>query len=63
MKKKVSEILKLLNQDDWILKNQKGSHRHFVHLTKKGKVTIAGKPSKMLEDGTVSSIFKQAGWK
>lgn len=40
---KVKEILKLLSEDGWILKNQRGSHRQFVHPTKLGKVTVNNK--------------------
>ena len=37
MKKKVKEVLKLLNDEGWELKRTKGSHRQFVHPTKKVK--------------------------
>ncbi|WP_435791840.1 type II toxin-antitoxin system HicA family toxin [Elongatibacter sediminis] len=40
-----------------------GFHRPFEHPNKKGLVTVAGKPSDDLAPGTISSIFKQAGWK
>jgi predicted RNA binding protein YcfA (HicA-like mRNA interferase family) len=64
MKKyKVSEILKLLKDDDWELINQEGSHRQFKHPTKKGKVTVNQKPSDTLSQEILNSIFKQAGWK
>ena len=50
MKKfKVSEVLKMLSDEGWYLSDQKGSHRQFKHLTKKGKVTANGKPSETLE--------------
>jgi predicted RNA binding protein YcfA (HicA-like mRNA interferase family) len=41
---KVRDILKLTESDGWVLKNQEGSHRHFVHPTKPGKVIVAGNP-------------------
>ena len=64
MKKlKVFEILKMLSDDGWYLQNQKGSHRQFKHPTKKGKVTINGKPSDTLEQFILNIIFKQAGWR
>jgi predicted RNA binding protein YcfA (HicA-like mRNA interferase family) len=40
---------------------QKGSHRHFKHPTKPGKVTLPGKPSDDLPEGTYRSILRQAG--
>ena len=60
---KVSDILKLLRDDGWILVHQKGSHRQFHHPTKKGKVTINGKASSDLSQELLNSIWKQAGWK
>ena len=64
MKKlKVNEVLKMLRDDGWYLSDQKGSHRQFKHLTKKGKVTINGKPSETLEQFILNNIFKQAGWR
>ncbi len=61
---KVSEILKMLSDDDWYLHAHKGtSHRQFKHPSKKGKVTVNGKPSDTLNQFVLNSIFKQAGWK
>ncbi|MEG1648451.1 MAG: type II toxin-antitoxin system HicA family toxin [Rikenellaceae bacterium] len=59
---KVSEILKMLKKDGWMIVSQKGSHRQFKHPTKKGRVTINGKTSDTLEQFLLNSIFKQAGW-
>ena len=58
---KVSEILRLLEQDGWVLKRVTGSHRHYTHPTKPGLVTVAGKPSATLKPKTEASILKQAG--
>lgn len=64
MKKlKVFEILKMLGDDGWYLNSQKGSHRQFKHPTKKGKVTVNGKPSDTLEQFILNNIFKQTGWR
>src|SRR5688572_14188124 len=41
---KVSEVLRLLKDDGWVLVRTKGSHRQFKHPTKSGRVTLAGKP-------------------
>jgi predicted RNA binding protein YcfA (HicA-like mRNA interferase family) len=46
---KVSEIVRLFEQDGSMLKRTTGSHRHFTHPTKTGLVTLAGKPSTTLE--------------
>jgi predicted RNA binding protein YcfA (HicA-like mRNA interferase family) len=58
---KVKAIIELLEQDGWVQVAQKGSHRQFKHLTKRGKVTVAGKASKELPPGTLKSILRQAG--
>lgn len=64
MKKlKVSEVLRMLIDDGWYLTDQKGSHRQFKHTTKKGKVTVNGKPSETLDQFLLNIIFKQAGWR
>ncbi|MCD8385574.1 MAG: type II toxin-antitoxin system HicA family toxin [Bacteroidales bacterium] len=60
---KVSEVIKLLRKDGWVLAYTKGDHRQFKHPDKSGKVTVAGKPSDTLEQDILNSIWKQAGWK
>jgi predicted RNA binding protein YcfA (HicA-like mRNA interferase family) len=60
---KVSEILKMLRDDGWVLIQQQGSHRQFKHPTKKGKVTVNKKPNETLSQEILNSIYKQAGWK
>jgi predicted RNA binding protein YcfA (HicA-like mRNA interferase family) len=60
---KVSEILRLLADDGWVLVATRGSHRQFKHPTKVGRVTVPGKPSDELAPGTLNSIRKQAGLK
>jgi predicted RNA binding protein YcfA (HicA-like mRNA interferase family) len=48
---------------DGFLVATRGSHRQYEHLTKPGRVTIAGKPSDDLAPGTLNSILRQAGLK
>lgn len=60
---KVRDILKLINDDGWWLDRTRGSHRQFKHATKRGLVTVAGKPGDDLAPGTQNSILKQAGLK
>lgn len=57
------DILKMIAKDGWVLKSIEGSHRHFVHPTKSGKVTVPGHDKKDLPPKTVNSILKQAGLK
>lgn len=58
---KTSRILKLLAKDGWYLVHQVGSHRQFRHPTKKGKVTVNGKPSDDTWGDELKSIEKQSG--
>lgn len=59
----VREAIRTVQRDGWRLVATKGSHRQYRHPTKPGKVTIAGKLSKDLPQGTWNSILKQAGLK
>ena len=64
MKKyKVSDVLAMLKEDGWFLDAFQGSHRQFKHPTKKGKVTVNGKPRDTLSQFILNNIFKQAGWR
>ncbi|MFK8302689.1 type II toxin-antitoxin system HicA family toxin [Capnocytophaga stomatis] len=57
-----SDVIRLLSDDGWYLDSTKGSHHHFKHPTKKGKITVPH-PKKDLPQGTVNAILKQAGLK
>ena len=60
---KVSEVLRMLKDDGWVLVATRGSHRQFKHPTKPGRVTVAGKSSDELAPGTLNSILKQSDLK
>ena len=59
---KPREMEKLILADGWIFKSQEGSHRHYVHPTKPGKVTIPFH-CKDISKCTEKSILRQAGLK
>jgi predicted RNA binding protein YcfA (HicA-like mRNA interferase family) len=63
MPTKVREAIKAVEDDGWYYIGSTGSHRHFKHPTKPGKVTIPGKPNDTLAPGTWISIQRQAGLK
>lgn len=63
MPKTVREAIRIVEADGWFLSRQNGSHRQYVHATKPGVVTIAGKNKQDLDPGTYNSILKQAGLK
>ena len=54
------EVIKLIEQDGWYLVKIVGSHHHFSHMTKKGKVTVPH-PKKDLSKVVLKSIEKQSG--
>ncbi|WP_367339669.1 type II toxin-antitoxin system HicA family toxin [Aminivibrio sp.] len=54
------EVIRQLEADDWYLLKIEGSHHHFKHPTKPGKVTVPH-PRKNLHPKTYKSILKQAG--
>ena len=57
---KVRDILKLIEADGWFLDRTRGSHRQYKHPSKRGLVTVPGKPGDDLAPGTQNSILKQA---
>lgn len=56
------EAEKLLLKDGWYFVKQVGSHKHYKHPIKPGKVTIPFH-SGDIDRGTFDSILKQAGLK
>jgi predicted RNA binding protein YcfA (HicA-like mRNA interferase family) len=56
------EIERIIMSDGWRYKNSKGSHNHYIHPTKPGKVTIL-MHSGDLDKTTIKMIMKQAGLK
>lgn len=58
---KVRDIIAEVEADGWVFYNQEGSHRHYRHPTKPGKVTISGKPGDDLSKGRYYDILRQAG--
>ena len=60
---KVREVIKLLENDGWFPHKTKGSHRHFKHPTKPGKVTVPGQMGKDIQPRTLNYILKQASLK
>lgn len=59
---KPKEMEKIIMADGWILKSQEGSHKHYIHPVKRGKVTIPFH-CKDLPKGTENAVLKQAGLK
>ena len=60
MERNSRRLIRILERDGWRLVNVTGSHHHFEHPTKKGKVTVTH-PRKDIPVGLVIAILKQAG--
>lgn len=56
------QSIRALERDGWYRVGQTGSHVHFMHETKPGKVTVPH-PVKDLPIGTLKSIEKASGVK
>lgn len=54
------EVIAMLKADGWELKTVVGSHHHYVHPVKKGKVTVKH-PCKSIPIKTLQCIAKQSG--
>jgi predicted RNA binding protein YcfA (HicA-like mRNA interferase family) len=54
------KLIALLLDDGWTEAGITGSHHHFKHPAKPGKITVPH-PKKDLPTGTIRSILKQAG--
>lgn len=59
---KVKELVRILKDDGWQKKEQRGSHLQLIHPVKKGKVTIPVHGGDVPK-GTLNAILKQAGLK
>lgn len=54
------EVIEILKEDGWYEVACVGSHHHFKHPTKPGRVTVPA-PQKDYPIKTLKSIFRQAG--
>lgn len=60
---KVREVIRLLEQDGWVLVITRGSHRQLEHSTKPGRVTVSGNLGDDMPKRTFASVKRQAGLK
>jgi predicted RNA binding protein YcfA (HicA-like mRNA interferase family) len=56
------DIIRELEADGWFYCGATGSHHHFKHALKAGKVTVPH-PRRDLHPKTLRSIYRQAGLK
>ena len=54
------ELERIIKKDGWYLDSSNGSHMHYKHREKKGKVTIPNHPGD-LDPKTVKSVLRMAG--
>lgn len=60
---KFKEAIKMLEADGWVHCVTKGSHHHYKHPIKPGKVTVPIPKHDDIDPRTLESIKKQAGLK
>ncbi|MGD1319517.1 type II toxin-antitoxin system HicA family toxin [Chryseobacterium sp. 2R14A] len=60
---KVSQLLKVLEEDGWYLRRHGKKHDIYVHPTKEDFLQLPRHPSSELKKGTEESILKKAGLK
>jgi predicted RNA binding protein YcfA (HicA-like mRNA interferase family) len=54
------DVIKIIEKDGWYYHTTVGSHRHYKHPTKKGKVTVKY-PAKSFPPKTIRNMEKQSG--
>jgi predicted RNA binding protein YcfA (HicA-like mRNA interferase family) len=59
---KSADVIAALKADGWFVVSTKGSHVHFKHAQKPGRVTVPH-PKRDLPIGTLKSIERQAALK
>ena len=57
-----TDLMRLIEEDGWVLVRINGSHHHYRHPIKSGGTTIKH-PEKDTPPGTANSILRQAGLK
>jgi predicted RNA binding protein YcfA (HicA-like mRNA interferase family) len=57
---KVRDVIRRLERDGWYQIKSKRGHRNFKHPTKRGRVTVPGRPNDDVAPGTLKSIWRQA---
>ncbi|HUS90849.1 MAG TPA: type II toxin-antitoxin system HicA family toxin [Phycisphaerae bacterium] len=58
---KYRDLVRAIERDGWVRVAQRGSHRQYRHASKKGRVTVAGKPNADVPPGILRSVLRQAG--
>jgi predicted RNA binding protein YcfA (HicA-like mRNA interferase family) len=55
------DVERLLQTYGFVLKDQRGSHKHYEHPSKGTKVTIVGAAGDEMKKGTLYKVLKTAG--
>lgn len=63
MTKKVYEVIDLLEAEGWHYIGTKGDHHKFFKKGARRPIIVAGKRNDDLAEGTLKSIFREAGLK
>ena len=63
MKKKVSEVIELLEQNGWTYRRTRGDHYIFTKPGARRPITVTGKASDDIWANALNSILREAGLK
>ncbi len=58
---KVRDVIEAVEDAGWVYDHTTGDHRIYVMPGQPGQVTISGKPSQDLQEGTLTAVCRQAG--
>ena len=53
------QLIKKLKEHGYVLYSSEGSHQHFIHPHKPGKVTVPVHPGKIIGPGLLKAILRQ----
>lgn len=60
---RVRAVIRMLEEDGWVMVRQRGIHRQFIHAIKPGSVTVAGNLGAEMRPGTLTSVLRQSDLK
>ncbi len=58
---KIRDVIDAIEDAGWVYNHTTGDHRIYTKPGQPGQVVVAGKPGVDLQEGTLTSICRQAG--
>ncbi len=54
------QLIRILKKHGFVFDSSEGSHQHYIHPDKPGKITIPAHPGKIIGPGLLKAIMRQA---